>query len=309
MALEEIKGQAAAVRYLRGLLASGVFPQAMLFSGPPGVGKRTAALAFGRDLLCLRGPGAREGACGECESCRLLAGGTHPDMVVVGADRKRKELRLDDVQSFSMLMSLKPLFERKCAVLIDSERMNAHAQNSLLKALEEPPPSTVFCLTSSNPEALLETVRSRCALVRFRPLAAEVLAEILGVADGEATRLFAASSGSVRLARAALEGRELTEKAKELYAALAGEATRVLHCADAFAEAAKKAGAVEAATALLSAERERLVRSPDDPTLQEALGEVIRAVKALRSNVRVKLVMRCLAWKLRNIPVPKAIQV
>jgi len=304
MELDRVRGQDAAVRFLKKLLRSGAVPQAMLFTGPPGVGKRTAAVALGRDLLCLRG----RDACGECDSCRLMRAGSHPDMAVVGADRSRKEIVLDDVRGFLKALSLKPLYARKCAVLVDAERMNAYAQNSLLKSLEEPPPSTVFCLTSSNPEALLETVRSRCATVRFGPLRAEVLAQVLGVEIPDAAGVLRASSGSARLARALLDGRDLAGRAKELCSPAEKEGdVQLLRSADRFAEAAKKAGALEAAAALLSAGRDILTRSPDDAAAGAALDEVIQAAKALRSNVRPALVMRCLAWKLKEIRNPKAI--
>ena len=112
---------------------------------------------------------------------------------------------------------------------------------------------------------------------------------------------------SALVARALLEGPELTEKARELCAAPAGRKTvETLRLADAFSEQARKAGAIDAASALLSAGRELLVRRPGDAEPEEALSDIIEAAKALRSNVRTELVMRCLAWKLKETMQPTA---
>src|SRR5262249_44894224 len=111
-----------------------------------------------------------------------------------------KEIRVDEIRELSKRLSLAALRgRRKIAVLVPADAMNERAQNTLLKTLEEPPPATTFLLISANPDALLPTIRSRCARVQFGPVPVAVLAGRLrseGVPEAEALSRAARAQGS-----------------------------------------------------------------------------------------------------------------
>jgi DNA polymerase III subunit delta' len=174
MPLRDLQGQDAAVEQLRRARRNGRLPHALLFTGPEGVGKRTAALALAQALNCLT-PHADD-ACGECLACRKIAAGHHPDVRVLepdGAHLKIEQIR-EDLQRDAVLKPLEGA--RKVYVLDPAEALTTGAANSLLKVLEEPPAAVVLILISAQPFALLDTVRSRCQEIRFFPLSPQRLA-------------------------------------------------------------------------------------------------------------------------------------
>ena len=79
MTLDQIVGQDRAVGLLRRVLAADRLAHAYVFAGPEGTGRRTTALALARACLCTAAPGV---GCGDCVECRLIEGGSHPDVFV-----------------------------------------------------------------------------------------------------------------------------------------------------------------------------------------------------------------------------------
>jgi DNA polymerase-3 subunit delta' len=152
---------------------------ALLLAGARGIGKRELALALMASRLCAA-PGADALACGQCESCRWLAAGTHPDFVLIEpetddedgepktkpAPKRSSEIKVDQIRALMPFVALASHREPgKVIVIHPAEAMNAAASNALLKNLEEPPARTVFVLVAHRPALLLPTVRSRCQLV------------------------------------------------------------------------------------------------------------------------------------------------
>jgi len=181
MPLRAIQGQDAAVAVLRRMVARGRVPGALLFLGPPHVGKRTAALALAQVLNC-ESPAAAQSeapdACGACPSCRRIEAGAHPDVDVVQPDGQF--LKIDQIRAVTDRLALNPLLaRRRVLVLAQAERMNPQAANAFLKTLEEPPADTTLVLCAGSAAALPETIVSRCMAVRFIPLADAVLAGLL----------------------------------------------------------------------------------------------------------------------------------
>lgn len=176
-------------------------PHAMLFAGPRGVGKRKLATAAVAALLC-KSP--KDGlACGECESCRALATGTHPDFYAVLPEKSGKAARSIKIEQIRTLREeaarIPRLSARRAVLLDDAEAMNDAAANALLKTLEEPPGDTVFFLATGARQALLPTILSRCTNVNFAPLDDDSMAQILaahGVPDAVRGPLIALSEGS-----------------------------------------------------------------------------------------------------------------
>ena len=186
---------------LHALLRQGRTPHALLFSGPQGIGKRKLAAATAAALLCLT---PKDGlACGGCESCRLMAVGTHPDFYAVLPEKSGKAARsvkIEQIRALRTETARAPrLSERRVILLDDAETMNDAAANALLKTLEEPPGDTVFILATGARQALLPTILSRCTGVHFSPLDDEAMARVLtahGVPEEIRGPLITLSEGS-----------------------------------------------------------------------------------------------------------------
>lgn len=162
---------------LRAAVAQDRLPHALLFMGPEGVGKRCLASALVAGLQCEQ---AGDDACGTCASCVRLAAGSHSDCRVVTVASGKKEIGIDRIRELKRFMQLRPVGGKvKVALIDDAHLLTIAAQNALLKVLEEPPAHSFLVLISSNPDALLPTVRSRCQRVRFGPLSTDVVVEIL----------------------------------------------------------------------------------------------------------------------------------
>jgi DNA polymerase-3 subunit delta' len=134
---------------------------AWLFTGPPGSGRSVAARAFAAALQC------PDGGCGVCHECTTVLSGSHPDVnVVVPAGL---HLLIADAREIVARSSRAPSLGRwQITIIEDADRMEERTSNTLLKALEEPPPRGVFLLCAPSPEDLLPTIRSRCRHVSLR---------------------------------------------------------------------------------------------------------------------------------------------
>lgn len=168
-------------------------PHAYLFEGPPGVGKRSAALGLAMALACGAEPG--EG-CGVCEVCRRIGGGLHPDVPTFSTDGPL--IVLEQAQTIVALAQSRP-HEAPVRVIIidDADRLNLNAANCLLKTLEEPAAGTHIVLCTSAPDRILPTIRSRTQRVRFQalPAAALVAIAVARGAERERAQVAAALAG------------------------------------------------------------------------------------------------------------------
>lgn len=172
----DIIGQKAILDSLGNTLISDRVGHAMLFSGPPGIGKKTVAEAFAGMLLCGQPfPMAR---CGKCTSCMLLEEGAHPDFKKLVPSGQ--SIGVEEIRALQSDAIMKPLYSRhKVYIICEADSMTVQAQNCLLKTLEEPPRYLVFILTAANAGALLETVRSRSVRYNFKKNTATEVAEFI----------------------------------------------------------------------------------------------------------------------------------
>jgi DNA polymerase-3 subunit delta' len=193
--LGRIVGQPRAVQVLRGSIEAPL--HAYLFVGPPGSGKRDAAIDFAAALLC------RDGGCGECPSCLAVYSGTHPDLATV--ERTGASVLVDDVREVTALAHRTPSAGVREVIILHDFHLAGLAAPSLLKTLEEPPASTTFIVVADGRAASIATVASRCVLVEFVALDEEEIAAHL-VAEGVDNELaHAAAAGALgRLDRARL---------------------------------------------------------------------------------------------------------
>lgn len=175
---DDVVGQDAAVATLRGAVADpSAMTHAWLLTGPPGSGRSNAARAFAAALQC------EQGGCGHCHACTTTLSGTHADLTVVATEKVT--IAIDEVRSLISLASRSPSQGRWRVILVeDADRMAERTTNVLLKAIEEPPPRTVWLLCAPSPQDVMVTIRSRCRGVTLRiPPVADVAA-LLESRDG-----------------------------------------------------------------------------------------------------------------------------
>jgi DNA polymerase-3 subunit delta' len=235
--------QAEAKRLLRAALAEGP-AHAYLFYGPPGVGKRAAAIAFAGELIGDR-PRVERGA--------------HPDVYLV--EPVGDQIRIDDVRELRRDLHMRPFeADRRVYLVYSAETLNEDAADALLKDLEEPPPYAVIVLVADDLGPLPETIRSRCQLVPFtrlseRAIREEIDARAPGLEPDQAASLARLAAGRLdRTARlldpeSAKRREVLLEVARSVYADSAFEprdaAQRLLDGAHERAAEAKEAAEAE----------------------------------------------------------------
>lgn len=148
---------------------AGRMAHAILFSGPDGIGLQHFSNCLTASLLCENSD--NEGyACGDCRSCHLIHGGSHPDLLTIEPEDTGKQIKVDEVRKLMDFVHLKSQYGRyKISVITPADAMNRNAANSLLKTLEEPPEQSLLILLSHRPDLLPITIRSRCQQIRFNP--------------------------------------------------------------------------------------------------------------------------------------------
>lgn len=223
MSFTTVIGHERPIAVLRRAIETGRIAHAYLFVGPPNVGKALVAMEFARALNCdgagpsLFGdaPAAAPGeACDQCESCRLIARGAHPDVHLVRplAKVQSQEEGAQDVVMEGAQITTEQIGDlisqanmkasrarRKVFVIASAEAMNQTSANRLLKTLEEPPGDTTLILTTANLSGLLPTIISRCQNLSFRPAlhaeAERALQERFPAVDAASVRSVVALSG------------------------------------------------------------------------------------------------------------------
>ena len=196
-----IVGHGGALRLLQSYLQRTALPPALLFSGNEGIGKATLARTFASALFCSDTQRVDDliEPCGACPSCRKIVRGTHADLLFVAPEEEAREIKIDAIRAMQERIVFRPVEAPKIVVIVDpADALNLSAANRLLKTLEEPPPYLLFLLIASRPDALPDTVRSRCQTISFSAPALSQIETLLvqmrgwSVADA---RLVAAMSG------------------------------------------------------------------------------------------------------------------
>jgi len=197
MVFSDIVGQDTCITFLRRALTTGKLGHAYLFEGVEGCGKRLTALALVASTFC-----AHHTGCGTCPVCRKVMAGQHPDLHIIEPDGTA--IKIAQIRELQQELVLRPYeAPRKACIIESAERFNPSSGNALLKTLEEPPGNALMILLTTNGEAMLPTIRSRCQRLRFASLGEETISRFL-VSEGatlETARLAAAQAGG-SLARA-----------------------------------------------------------------------------------------------------------
>jgi len=198
----KVRGHDRVVDFLKSSLHQGRLPHALLFVGPEGIGKRAFARKLAQSLLCETRPDTELDPCETCPGCLQVEAGTHPDLIEAARPDEKHELPISVIRELCDQFALKPARgTHKVAILDDADDLNLEASNAFLKTLEEPPPGALLILIGTSAELQLETIVSRCQVVRFDPLPEPEIAALLletGMAqDGaDAARMAALGEGS-----------------------------------------------------------------------------------------------------------------
>jgi DNA polymerase-3 subunit delta' len=198
------------------LLASSRMGHAYLFVGPKETGKTQTALAAAQLVNC---ESAAQKPCGECVPCQKIANSNHPDVMII--QENEGSIKIDQIRFLLGRLQLKA-FEAKTKVFIirDVENMTLEAANSLLKTLEEPASNTLIILTTATPEANLDTIRSRCHVVKFFPVSSNRLSEVLDAPEATAHFLAVYTDGCLGQAKHLIEDGFMQRKNQTLDAFL-----------------------------------------------------------------------------------------
>lgn len=247
---------AAADGMVRGAgVAPGSMTHAWLFTGPAGSGRSVAARAFAAALQCV------DGGCGSCRACHTTLMGTHADVRFVVPEGIT--IGVGEMRALVLRAATSPSQGRWQVLLVeDADRLTEQAGNALLKAIEEPPPRTVFllCTPSTHPDDVSVTIRSRCRLVALRQPSAEAVASVLMDRDGtdpsEAAWAAAAAQGHVGRARRLARDPQARAR-RDAVLALPRKLTGIGACFDAAAALIASAEAEAAATVSEVDTRER----------------------------------------------------
>jgi DNA polymerase-3 subunit gamma/tau len=178
----DLVGQTHVTDTLANAIRNNRVAHAYIFSGARGVGKTTAARILAKAMNCLKGPTPEP--CGVCDSCKEIAAGTSLDVIEIDAASNRG---IDQIRELREMVRYAPAAARSKVVILDEAHMlTDEASNALLKTLEEPPDRVIFVMATTEPENLVDTIRSRSQHFHFRALTfAEITQRLEYVAEKE----------------------------------------------------------------------------------------------------------------------------
>ena len=212
----DIVGQEQLKEHLQNAIAMNKVSHAYIINGERNVGKEFIARVFAMALQCEK---KEAEPCGECHSCKQALSNNQPDIIYISHE-KPNTIGVEDIRAqINNDIVIKPYSSpRKIYIVNEGEKMTPQAQNALLKTLEEPPEYAVIVILTTNVEALLPTVLSRCVVLNMKPvsdvLVKKYLMEQLGVPDYKANICVAFARGNIGKAKLLASSEEF-EKVKD----------------------------------------------------------------------------------------------
>jgi DNA polymerase-3 subunit delta' len=181
---DQLVGQSHITEILQGAVAaartetdSQEMTHAWIFTGPPGSGRSSAAVAFAAALVC------PTGGCGTCQACNSAQTSGHPDVEIIRTEGL--SIKIDEIRELLARTSWAPSMGGwRVVVMEDADRMTESAANALLKAIEEPGARTVWLLCAPTLHDILPTIRSRCRHLQLRTPSTHDVTEVLEKRDG-----------------------------------------------------------------------------------------------------------------------------
>lgn len=207
-----IIGHEEIIRHLKNAIETGKVSHSYIFTGRPGSGKKLLATTYAMTLQCEKG-GTEP--CQKCDSCKKALGKNHPDIIMVNHE-KPGTISIDEIREQVIHdVAVKPYCsQNKIYIIPDAEMMTVQAQNALLKTIEEPPEYAVIMFLTSNADALLPTIQSRCVRLDLKvvddSLVKQYLMERLHVPDYQAEIDASFAQGSIGIARDAATSEEFS---------------------------------------------------------------------------------------------------
>lgn len=211
----DIIGQEQLKEHLQNAISMNKVSHAYIINGERSSGKEFIARIFAMALQCEKG-GTEP--CGECHSCKQAMSNNQPDIIYIGHE-KPNTIGVEDIRGqINNDIGIKPYSSpRKIYIMNEGEKMTVQAQNALLKTLEEPPEYAVILILTTNVEALLPTILSRCVVLNMKPVpdakVKKYLMEELGVPDYKANICVAFARGNIGKAKLLASSEEF-EKVK-----------------------------------------------------------------------------------------------
>lgn len=200
-----VLGHEGVKHHLMTALSDGLISHAYLIEGPRGVGKKTLSRALVRALLCeepVHLPDGGIDSCGHCRCCELLDHSNHPDVKIIRPAEEGKAITVDQIRDelVSDMQVLPYMDSYKIYVVENADKLNAQAQNALLKTIEEPPSYGLILLLAENETSFLPTILSRCIRVSLSPLPSDLVMQSLrqkNIPEDTAALCAAFSQGSI----------------------------------------------------------------------------------------------------------------
>lgn len=212
----DIVGQEQLKEHLQNAIAMNKVSHAYIINGERNAGKEFIAKVFAMALQCEQ---KEAEPCGECHSCKQALSNNQPDIIYISHE-KPNTIGVEDIRAqINNDIVIKPYSSpRKIYIVNEGEKMTPQAQNALLKTLEEPPEYAVILILTTNVEALLPTVLSRCVVLNMKPvsdaLVKKYLMKQLGVPDYKANICVAFARGNIGKAKLLASSEEF-EKVKD----------------------------------------------------------------------------------------------
>ncbi len=221
-----IIGHARQMRMISAMLKNGMVPQALLFTGIDGIGKRLAAKRLLAAFFC----GAGDPPCLACTACRQVSNETHPDMIVLSPNEKgvipigeMTGRETGTVRWMIGRLSRMAVSGGYGVIISGIDRISREGEIALLKTIEEPPAGTHIIMLASNKSEILPTIVSRCTEIHFSPLKDNEVREVLDAAGAvyESDAISVFSGGSVEAAMK-LAGGEVLKGIRGICAEISG---------------------------------------------------------------------------------------
>ncbi len=214
MSFSSIIGHEDTIRRLRAVIRNGRLANGYIFAGPVGVGKTRTAKEFARAILCEQG---EDDACWSCVSCRKFEHGNHAGFEQIAPEGAGQQIKIQQIRELQRRLAVSSADGDHRVVLLEpADRMRPTVANAFLKTLEEPPAGVVLVLITAQPSMLLDTIISRCQMVRFAPVGRDeirrMLVERYGAAPEAAMLAAAMSDGSPGRAKKLFEGTIAAER-------------------------------------------------------------------------------------------------